>query len=305
MVKTKELVQIEMSTKAIERGNLACPGCQLNASFKHSLSALGGDAIAVVPACCTSVIQGAGDGYGMHVPIMNVTFASAPIVASGISRKLRLEGKKTHVVVWAGDGGTADIGIASLSGAAERNEDIIYIMYNNQGYQNTGNQKSGATPRGAKTTTTKTGKPNRPKSVARLMVAQGVKYVATASSAYPTDLFDKVTRAANEFEGGFRYIEIYSPCPPGWNMDTRNGVLVGKLANETGFWPLWEAVDGVIELSRPSRRFLDKSKRKPFEEYMKIQGRYENISQNLVEQAEKDIDFEWSWIKRFMMPLDS
>ncbi|MFV2015806.1 MAG: thiamine pyrophosphate-dependent enzyme, partial [Candidatus Heimdallarchaeota archaeon] len=273
MVKTKELVQIELDMKAIEKGNLACPGCQLNLAFKHSLTALKNNAIAVVPACCTSVIQGAGQGYGMHVPIFNVAFAAAPPVASGIARKMKIEGKDTQVVVWAGDGGTSDIGFASLSGAAEREENILYIMYNNAGYQNTGNQKSGASQRGAKTSTTKTGKTSRPKNVARMMFAQGVPYVATANASYPQDLFDKITRAANEFKGHFRYIEIYSPCPPGWVIDTKDSVKVGKLATETGMWPLWEAVNDKITLSRIGRRFNNVEKRKPVDEYFAIQGR--------------------------------
>ncbi|MHA2092767.1 MAG: thiamine pyrophosphate-dependent enzyme [Candidatus Kariarchaeaceae archaeon] len=300
MVKTKELVQIETELHAIEKGNLACPGCQLNLVFKHSLAALDNNAIVVVPACCTSVIQGAGEGYGMNVPIFNTAFAAAPCVASGISRKIKLDGKDTHVIVWAGDGGTSDIGLAALSGAAERNEDIIYIMYNNQAYQNTGVQKSGVTPRAARTTTTSTGKKDKPKNVARLMLAQEVTYVATANAAYPMDLFDKVKRAATDFRGGFRYIEIYSPCPPGWTMDTKNSVDVARLATETGVWPLWEAVEGKLELSKPGRRFEDPTRRKPMSEYFAIQGRFQGVSEDLLKLAEADVETDWKWIRMFM-----
>ncbi len=304
MVKTKELIQIELASNSIEKGNLACPGCSLNANFKHTLSALKGDAIVVVPACCTSVIQGAGEGYGMQVPIFNTAFAAAPAVASGIKRKLIRDGNDhTQVIVWAGDGGTSDIGLAALSGAAERDEDIIYIMYNNEAYQNTGAQKSGSTPRASKTTTTATGKTNRSKSVAQMMVAQGVSYVATANVAHPTDLYDKVVRAATEFKGTFRYLEYYSPCPPGWDIETKDTITVARLANDTGYWPLWEAVDGVLKLSRPSKRFLDPAKRKPFAEYMKYQGRYKNVDPELVEEAVADINYKWSWVKRFMTEL--
>ncbi len=300
MVSTKELVNIELEVKAIEKGNLACPGCQLNLSFKHALSALKGDAIVVVPACCTSVIQGAGQGYGMHVPIFNTAFASAPPVASGIARKLKRDGKKTTVVVWAGDGGTADIGFGSMSGAAERDENILYVMYDNQGYQNTGNQKSGATPRGAKTSTTPHGKKSRRKDIARMMMAQEVSYVATANASYPQDLFAKIERAATEFAGHFRFIQIYSPCPPGWNIDTKDSVLVGELANNTGYWPLYEAVNGKLEFSRPSRRFNDPAKRKPLADYLKIQGRFRNIDPEIVKQMEEDIEHEWSILRKFM-----
>ncbi len=288
-----------MGAKAIEKGNLACPGCQLNLAFKHSLSALKNNAIVVVPACCTSVIQGAGQGYGMHVPIFNTAFASAPSVASGIARKLKLDGSDTTVVVWAGDGGTADIGFASLSGAAERNENILYIMYDNQGYQNTGNQKSGATPKGAKTSTTPYGKSNRRKDIARIMIAQEVPYVATANAAYPEDLYEKITRAANEFKGNFRFIQIFSPCPPGWTVDTRDIVEVGKLANSTGFWPMYEAVNGKVILSKRSARFMDPEKRTPVEEFLKIQGRFTDDPQ-VIKAVEDEINDIWEWLKKFM-----
>ncbi|MHA2249368.1 MAG: thiamine pyrophosphate-dependent enzyme [Candidatus Kariarchaeaceae archaeon] len=300
MVKTKDLVEIETQLHPVEKGNLACPGCQLNLAFKHSLAALNNNAIVVVPACCTSVIQGTGDGYGMGVPIFNTAFAAAPCVASGISRKVKMDGKDTHVIVWAGDGGTSDIGLAALSGAAERNEDIIYIMYNNQAYQNTGVQKSGVTPRAAITTTTSTGKKTKPKNVARLMIAQEVTYVATANAGYPQDLFDKVQRAANEFKGGFRYIEIYSPCPPGWTMETRDSVKVAKLANETGIWPLYEAVNGKLTLSRQGRRFADPERRKSVSEYFELQGRFRGVSEELLKLAEADIEAEWEWVRKFM-----
>ncbi len=299
MVNSKQLVKLEMGAKAIEKGNLACPGCQLNLAFKHSLSALKNNAIVVVPACCTSVIQGAGQGYGMHVPIFNTAFASAPSVASGIARKLKLDGSDTTVVVWAGDGGTADIGFASLSGAAERNENILYIMYDNQGYQNTGNQKSGATPKGAKTSTTPYGKSNRRKDIARIMIAQEVPYVATANAAYPEDLYEKITRAANEFKGNFRFIQIFSPCPPGWTVDTRDIVEVGKLANSTGFWPMYEAVNGKVILSKRSARFMDPEKRTPVEEFLKIQGRFTDDPQ-VIKAVEDEINDIWEWLKKFM-----
>jgi len=300
MVKTKDLIQIETELHAIEMGNLACPGCQLNLAFKHTLSALNNNAVVVVPACCTSVIQGTGDGYGMNVPIFNTAFASAPPVASGIARKLKLEGKDTQVVVWAGDGGTADIGFAALSAAAERDEPILYVMYNNEAYSNTGNQKSGATPRGAKTTTTSTGKTNRPKNIARIMVAHDVRYVARANAAYPRDLFDKITRAATEFKDHFRFIEIYSPCPPGWTVDTRDIVEVGKLANDIGYWPSWEAVDGKMELSRISRRFRDPEKRKPAQEFFDLQGRFQNVDEELLNEFVSDIQFQWDWMERYL-----
>ncbi len=297
MVTLRQLQVIENDVKVIRKGNLACPGCQLNLSMRHALAALEKKAIVVVPACCTSVIQGLGDGYGLNVPIFNCAFASAASVASGIARMMKRRDPDVTVVCWAGDGGTADIGLATVSGAAERDEDIIYIMYDNEGYQNTGAQKSGSTPRGAKTTTTVTGKPRRKKSVAKMMIANDVSYVATATAAYPQDLFDKVARAATEFRGHFRFIQIFSGCPPGWDADSRYMVELGKLAVSTGYWSLYEYANGIFTLSKNSQRYRDPSRRKPIEEYLKLQGRFRNMTPELIEGLKKDIEDEWQWVE--------
>ncbi len=296
MVKLKVLIEKEKLAKAVKKGNLACPGCNLNLAFRHAMAALENNAIIVVPACCTSVIQGFGHGYGLNIPIFNCAFASSAAVASGMARMMKRRDPNVNIVVWAGDGGTADIGFATLSGAAERDEDIIYVMYDNEGYQNTGAQKSGSTPRGAKTTTTVTGKRSPKKSVAKMMVAQGVPYVATASAVYPLDLYDKIYRAAHEFKGHFRFIQIHTPCPPGWQVQTQDVVKVGKLSVETGYWILYEAVHGKVTISSKSRRYQDPAKRAPIEEWMKYQGRFKNITPELVKQLEEDIQFEWEEI---------
>ena len=172
-------------------------------------------------------------------------------------------------------------------------------MYDNAGYQNTGNQKSGATPRGAKTTTTPNGKPSRPKDIALMMIAQGVPYVATANASYPQDLFDKISRAATEFKGQFRFIQIFSPCPPGWNIDTRDTVKIGELANKTGFWSLYEAVDGKLSFSRPSRRFNDPEKRESLDEFLQLQGRFKGIDRELITLMQDDIELRWNLLRKF------
>ena len=303
MVKLTELVEIEekQGYVGIKKGNLACAGCGLNLALRHALAALENHAVLVVPACCTSVIQGFGAGYGFTVPVFNTAFAAAPSVATGLANAYKRKDPEVQVVVWAGDGGTADIGMASLSGAAERDEDIIYVMYNNEAYQNTGVQKSGATPPGAKTTTS-SGEYRPRKSVARIMMAHGVKYVATASSFYPLDLYDKMRRAWKEFKGHFRFIEIWSPCPPGWNVDPINIPEMSKMAVQTGYWPLYEAIDGKeLYLSKQSKRFRDPSKRKPIEEFLKSQGRFKSIDESHKQALLKDIERTWDWIERFLV----
>lgn len=300
MVRLKELTVIQEEHSGIRPGNLACAGCGLNLSFRHAMSAVPGKAIVTIPACCTSVVQGMGDGYGFNVPVFNTAFAAAPAVASGIVHALRRQGRDDVVITWAGDGGTADIGLAALSGAASRNEDMIYIMYDNSGYQNTGNQKSSSTPRGAKTQTTPTGYTRPKKIIANMMISQGVEYVATASAGYPQDLYDKVKRAAEDFKGVFRFIQIDSPCPPGWGMDSRFTPKVSKLAVSSGIWPLYEYVGGKLELSRVGRRFEKPERRTGLEEYFEIQGRFKGITPEQIEEFKQDIDRNWKFIRDLM-----
>ncbi|MFN7106445.1 MAG: 3-methyl-2-oxobutanoate dehydrogenase subunit beta, partial [Pyrobaculum sp.] len=228
--------------KYVLPGHAACAGCGMTIGLKVLGMALGEEAVLAIPASCASVVQGLSPKSGVAMPIINVPFASAAAVATGISEAFKTLGIRGHAVVWAGDGGTADIGFATVSGAAERNSDVIYIMYDNEAYMNTGIQRSGSTPHAAWTATTPSGKRERKKDVALLMMAHGVPYVATANIAYPQDFYRKLKRAA-EIEG-FRFIHLYAPCPPGWRHDPSKTVEVAKLAVETGMWILWEYDNG-------------------------------------------------------------
>lgn len=276
-------------------GDAACPGCPIPIALKVVSAVFGEKAILVIPACCTSVILGAYPGQAIKASVIHVPFASAAAVASGVSQALRTRGiKDVHVIAWAGDGGTADIGMASVSGAAERNEDIIYIMYDNEAYMNTGIQRSSSTPRGAWTTTTPTGKIENKKDMARILIAHGVPYVATASVGYPHDLYSKLQRAKSM--NGFRFIHIHAPCPPGWRFDPQYTVRVAKLAVETGLWVLYEYYDGKLTVSGPSRPYMDPAKRKPLEEYLKLQGRFRVITDELINEIKKYVNENWYWI---------
>jgi pyruvate ferredoxin oxidoreductase beta subunit len=282
-------------------GDAACPGCPIPMALKVISAVFGEKAILVIPACCTSVVVGTYPGQSIKASIVHVPFASAAAVASGISQALKARGvSDVHVIAWAGDGGTADIGMASLSGAAERNEDFIYIMYDNEAYMNTGIQRSSATPKGAWTTTTPTGKVENKKDVARILIAHGVPYVATASVGYPHDLYSKLQRARNT--RGFRFIHIHAPCPPGWRFDPQYTVRVAKLAVETGLWILYEYVDGKLVISGPSRPFQDPSRRKPIEEYLKYQGRFKGVTSDVLSEVRKYVDENWKWVLKMMTP---
>ncbi|MHA1206907.1 MAG: thiamine pyrophosphate-dependent enzyme, partial [Candidatus Hodarchaeales archaeon] len=187
------------------RGNFACAGCGLSIAYRTSISALERP-IVVIPACCASVIQSLHPNVTYAVPTLNIAFAAHASAASGISRAKKMRGEKTTTVVWSGDGGTYDIGLATWSGAAERNENIIHFCYDNNFYSNTGAQRSGATPRGAVTTTTPEGKREKRKSIVRIMAAHDVPYIATATIGYPRDLYAKVKKASTI--EGYRFILI-------------------------------------------------------------------------------------------------
>ncbi|MEM0367913.1 MAG: 3-methyl-2-oxobutanoate dehydrogenase subunit beta [Desulfurococcaceae archaeon] len=296
-VETRKLPLPHDARGRVLPGDAACPGCPIPIALKVVSAVFGERAILVIPACCTSVILGTYPGQAIKASVVHVPFASAAAVASGVSQALRSRGiKDAYVIAWAGDGGTADIGMAALSGAAERNEDIIYIMYDNEAYMNTGIQRSSSTPKGAWTTTTPTGKIENKKDVARILIAHGVPYVATSSIGYPHDLYSKLQRAKNI--EGFRFIHVHAPCPPGWRFEPQYTVRVAKLAVETGLWILYEYHNGKLTLSGPSRPYIDPAKRKPVEEYIKLQGRFRAVTEDLINEIKKYVDENWHWIKK-------
>jgi pyruvate ferredoxin oxidoreductase beta subunit len=269
-------------------GNGSCPGCGLTIGLRNVLKALGSEVYMVVPASCSSVVQSPFPNSSATVPLLNTPFAAAAAVASGMARALRKNGKDAVVMVWAGDGGTFDIGLATVSGAAERNEDILYICYDNEAYMNTGGHRSGATPIGTFTGTTPTGKRENKKNMPFIIAAHNVPYVATASVAYVTDLYDKILKAKSI--KGFRYIQILSPCTPGWLLPTEKSVESARLGVQTGMYHLFEIENGVFKVSPPSKAYLKKEKRKPVIEYLQIQGRFKHLKEEDIKRIEEWID---------------
>ncbi|MCX7635849.1 MAG: thiamine pyrophosphate-dependent enzyme, partial [Syntrophales bacterium] len=228
----------------IARGHRACAGCGSILALRYAMKALGERTIVVTATGCMEVVTSPYPETSWRVPWIHVAFENAAAVASGIARALKVRGKTdVKVVAIAGDGGTADIGIQALSGAAERNENIIYICYDNEAYENTGIQRSGCTPFGAWTTTTPVGKvmrgEDRPKKdMPAIMAAHGIPYVATASIAYPLDLIKKVKKA-RDIEGT-SYIHVHASCVPGWRIPENKSVEICKLAVLSGVWVLYE-----------------------------------------------------------------
>lgn len=290
---------------AIDRhmpGNASCPGCMLSLATKIALNVLGPKTIMTVPACCSAVVQGYYPKSSSGVPTLNTAFAAAAATASGISAAMELAGKgDTNVVAWAGDGGTADIGIQGLSGAAERGENFIYVCYDNEAYMNTGTQSSSQTPPGAATTTSVRGKLEPKKDIPGIMIAHRIPYVATACSAFPLDLADKIRKAMSI--KGLKYIHILSPCPPGWRYPSEKSVDVGKLAVLTGSWRLYEWQGGRYSLTGPSKGLIDKSKRKPLAEYLRMQGRFSQLGYREIGRLQEELDANWSEMgKRLEQP---
>ncbi|MGB9713468.1 MAG: pyruvate synthase subunit PorB [Candidatus Bathyarchaeales archaeon] len=293
MVTVKELPRDEYLLK----GHAACAGCGPSIALRLLFKALGNKIVLVVPACCTTVIQGPYPYTSVAVPLQNILFESTAAAASGIVAALRKrEMHDITVVGWAGDGGTVDIGIQALSGAAERETDFIYVCYDNEAYGNTGMQRSGATPYGAWTTTTPLGKKERKKNMPLIMAAHKIPYVATACPSYPTDLVNKL-RKAKEIRGT-KYIHILAPCPTGWRYDPSKTVEVGRLAVQTGLWALYEIEYGKFRLNPPSDRLLDKAKRKPVEDYFALQGRFRGLTKEDIGQIQQWLDEDWETYRK-------
>jgi pyruvate ferredoxin oxidoreductase beta subunit len=194
-----------------------------------------------------------------------------------------------------GDGATLDIGFQALSGAMERGHNIVYVCYDNEAYMNTGIQRSSATPFGASTTTTPGGKINPgkefswKKDMPRIMAAHNIPYVATAYASYPLDLIKKVKKAAET--KGPAYVHILSVCPTGWRIPTEKAIWIGRLAVETGVFPLYEVVNGKYDLT-----FKDQELR-PVIEYLKPQGRFRGLSPEMVEKFQERVTEEYEKLK--------
>ena len=267
------------------KGTTACAGCSASLSLRYVLKAAGPDAVLVIPASCSSVIQGMYPNTALNIPVYNIAFAAAAACASGMSHAFRALGKKTNVIVYAGDGGTLDIGIQSMSGAFERGTDFLYICYDNEEYGNTGMQRSGATPLGAHTTTTPAGKTEEKKDIDAIIAAHNPPYMATACSAFPQDIFKKVTKALSI--RGPTFIHILAPCPSGWRYPPQKTIEIGRLAVKTGMWLLYEREYGRVSISSPSKAAMKNPA--PLEEFLAPQKRFAGIDPKTVEVLKQRI----------------
>ncbi len=265
--------------------NTNCAGCGM--SIVHNLlgDAYGSNIKMAIPACCAIVTPHSFPYSSYKVPVVASTFASSSTVASGMKAVQEMNNEKINTIAFAGDGGTFDIGMASLSGTAERNEDIIYVCYDNEVYGNTGAQRSSATPEFAVTTTTPTGKKEKKKDIVNIMIQHNIPYAATLSIGHPDDFIRKLKIA--EKIKGFKFLYVLSPCIPNWKIEPSHTIKLARLAVDTGIFPLYEVYDKTeYNITYTPDKHL------PIEEYLNLQKRFSKITKEAKEKFQKMVDFD-------------
>jgi pyruvate/2-oxoacid:ferredoxin oxidoreductase beta subunit len=251
-------------------GNSNCGGCGMSTAFQFFGRAAEDRRLQlVVPACCAAVGVGPFPFSAVGAPVILSTFGAAAAVATGLSQVARLNGEDTRVVCWAGDGGTYDIGLAGLSAAAERDEDILYLCYDNEIYGNTGGQRSSATPAGASTSNTVHGKREEKKDILAIVAAHRVPYAATVSLAHPQDAIRKMRRALDA--RGFRFLHVLAPCPTGWKSEPALGIELVRLAVRSGLFPVVEVIEGRRLIINVEPDFAEEA----LELYLSLQRRFQ------------------------------
>ena len=282
-------------------GHRACIGCGEALAVRLACKALGHNAIIASATGCMEIVSSPLPTTSWEVPWIHTLFENSAAVASGIESGLKMLMKKGRiaqqeitVVAMAGDGGTSDIGIQALSGAMERGHNFLYLCFDNEAYMNTGIQRSSATPFGASTTTSPAGKVSIgqvswKKDMPAIAAAHNIPYVATACPSYPFDLMEKVEKGVKT--PGPAYVHILSVCPTGWRCPTDLTVRMGRLAVETGIFPLYEVVNGKYKLN------FDFPKLRPVTDYMKLQGRFRHLSEDILEKVQKRVTTDYAVLK--------
>ncbi len=282
-------------------GHRACIGCAEALAVRLACKALGRNVIIANATGCIEIISSQLPWTSWRVPWIHTLFENTAAVASGIEaglkamrRKGRGPDQEVHVIAIAGDGGTHDIGLQALSGALERGHDFLYLCFDNEAYMNTGIQRSSATPYGASTTTAPAGKKSIgqvtwKKDMPAIAAAHNIPYVATACPSYPFDLMDKVAKGAAI--NGPAYVHILSVCPTGWRCSPDLAIGIGRLAVQTGIFPLYEVEDGKYKLN------VNPPRLKPVQEYLKLQGRFGHLSEETIKEVQDRVDREYAKLK--------
>ena len=291
------MIDIRTESKGyVAHGVSACAGCGMELIIRNVLDVLGQDTTLVIPPGCSARFCGFGCETGIKVSAFQGNLENSAAIATGIRAGSAVQGNDhTHVVAFAGDGATLDIGLQSLSGMMERGEDVLYICYDNEAYMNTGIQKSSLTPFGAKTTTTPAGSNMRgcltqKKNMFEIVAAHGIPYAATASIGYLNDFMRKVEHAATI--RGTKYIHVMAPCPTGWGCDVDETVDISKDIVDCGLWYLAEYEGGAFKLNRNPREFAS------VEAYLRRQGRFKALTDEDIAQVEAARDAKWEVMRR-------
>jgi phenylglyoxylate dehydrogenase beta subunit len=285
-------------------GLSGCQGCNTELLMRHTLRRVGPDTVLATPPGC---VPGMGSvGYngqtGTKVPVFHPLLTNTASMLAGVRRYYKRKGRDVTAMALAGDGGTADVGFQSLSGAAERGEEILYITIDNEGYMNTGMQRSGCTPYGAWTSTTPVGerghgKTQDAKNMPLLMMMHNCEYVATASTGFMEDLYEKLDRAIAASKRGFAYLHVYSPCTTGWRFPSQQNIEVARKAVETNFVVLWEfGRESGVRLTRSIDHPL------PVAEYVKMMGKYRHLSGEQLAHIQRTVDDQAGFIARLAGP---
>jgi pyruvate ferredoxin oxidoreductase beta subunit len=282
-------------------GHRACQGCAEALAVRLVAKALGQNVIVSSATGCMEIVSSPLPFTNWRVPWIHVAFENTSAVASGVEagtkaliRKGKLPDKGTVFLGMGGDGATTDIGLQSLSGAFERGHNFLYVCYDNEAYMNTGIQRSSSTPFGAATTTSPAGKlkPGQmtwKKNMGEIAVAHNIPYVATACSSYPFDLIQKVKKAARIH--GPAYVHVLSVCPTGWRIPPNKAIWIGRLAVETGVFPLYEVENGKYRIT------VDVPELKPVLDYLKPQGRFRHLTPERVDQIQERVTREYNQLK--------
>ncbi len=277
-------------------GHKACAGCGGSLAVRLALKVLGERTYAALPAGCMSAVGFIFPQMAFVNNAIITTFPGSASMASGIAVGAKALGQKDFkTVVFAGDGGTADIGLQALSGMIDRNDDVLYICYDNEAYMNTGIQKSGLTPFGTQTTTTPAGKNihgtlTHKKNLFEIIAAHDINYAATASIGYPQDFMDKVNKAKHI--KGATFIHVYASCPTGWGTPTETSVEIAKEAVDCGLIFLAEYEDGEFKLNKNPKEFASAH------DYLKKQGRFKHLSDSDIEEICKHRDLKWERMRK-------
>jgi pyruvate ferredoxin oxidoreductase beta subunit len=282
-------------------GHRACQGCAEALAVRLVAKALGQNVIVSSATGCMEIVSSPLPFTNWRVPWIHVAFENTSAVASGVEggtkaliRKGKLPDKGTVFLGMGGDGATTDIGLQSLSGAFERGHNFLYVCYDNEAYMNTGIQRSSSTPFGAATTTSPAGKlkPGQitwKKNMGEIAVAHNIPYVATACSSYPFDLIQKVKKAARIH--GPAYVHVLSVCPTGWRVPPNKAIWIGRLAVETGVFPLYEVENGKYRIT------VDVPELKPVSHYLKPQGRFRHLTPERIDQIQERVTREYNQLK--------